>query len=90
MCEGARASLFSGTQKRLTLSTLEADYLELTFVLMQVLVLRQVRRFMSSEVGVPCISVFEDIQGAVQIEQTPRYTPTIRRTSTYVTTSIGK
>ena len=40
-------------------------------VMKEVLFLRQVWRFMLPDVGMPCIPVFEDNEGAVQLAQNP-------------------
>ena len=71
MCGGACVSWFSRTQKCVTLSTTEAEYVALADVIKEVLFLRQVWRFMLPDVGMPCIPVFEDNQGAVQLAQNP-------------------
>ena len=71
MCGGASVSWFSRTQKCVTLSTTEAKYVALADVIKEVLFLRQVWRFMLPEVGMPCIPVFEDNEGAVQLTQNP-------------------
>ena len=46
MCGGACVSWFSTTQKCVTLSTTEAEYVALADVMKEVLFLRQVYRFM--------------------------------------------
>ena len=71
MCGGACVSWFSRTQKCVTLSTTEAEYVALADVMKEVLFLRQVWRFMLPDVGMPCIPVFEDNEGAVQLAQNP-------------------
>ena len=68
---GACASWSSGAQKYVTLSTTEAEYVALADVIKEVLFFRQVWPFMLPEVGMPCIPVFEDNQGAVQLAQNP-------------------
>ena len=67
MCGGACVSWFSKTHKCKTLSTTE----ELADIVKEVLFLRQVWHFMLSDVGMPCIPVFEDNEGAVQLTQNP-------------------
>ncbi|CAM9518845.1 unnamed protein product [Ectocarpus fasciculatus] len=67
MCGGGCISWFSRTQKCVTLSRTEAEYVSLAGVSF----LRQVRRFMLPEAGRPCIPVFEDNQGAIQLAQNP-------------------
>ena len=71
MCGGACVSWFSRTQKCVTLSTTEAEYVALAGTIKEVLFLRQVWRFMLPDVGMPCIPVFEGNQGAVQLAQNP-------------------
>ena len=71
MCGGGCVSWFSRTQKCVTLSTAEAEYVAITDVLKEVLFLRQVWRFMLPELVMPCIPVFEDNQGAIQIAKNP-------------------
>ena len=63
---------FSRTQKCVTLSTSEAEYVALGNAVQELLLfLRQVWRFMSSGKGMPCFPVFEDNQGAGQLSQNP-------------------
>ena len=64
-------SWFSRTQKCVTLSTTEAEYVALADVMKEVLFLRQAWCFMLPDVGMPCIPVFEDNERAVQIAQNP-------------------
>ena len=71
MCGGGCVSWFSRTQKCVTLSTAEAEYVAITDVLKEVLFLRQVWRFMLPEMVMPCIPVFEDNEGAIQIAKNP-------------------
>ncbi|CAB1113965.1 unnamed protein product [Ectocarpus sp. CCAP 1310/34] len=71
MCEGVCVTWFSRTQKCVTLSTTEAEYVAIADVLKEVLFLRQVWRFMLPDAGMPCIPVFEDNQGAIQIAHNP-------------------
>ncbi|CAM9606791.1 unnamed protein product [Pylaiella littoralis] len=71
MCGGGCVSWFSRTQKCVTLSTTEVEYVALAEVTKEVLFLRQVWRFMSPEVGMPCIPVFEDNEGAIQLAKNP-------------------
>ena len=67
MSGGASVSWFSRTQKCVTFPRTEAKYVALADVIIEVLFLRQVWRFMLPEVGMPCIPVFEDNEGAVQL-----------------------
>ncbi|CAB1120295.1 unnamed protein product [Ectocarpus sp. CCAP 1310/34] len=71
MCGGGCVTWFSRTQKCVTLSTTEAEYVAFADVLKEVLFLRQVWRFMLPDTGMPCIPVFEDNQGAIQIAHNP-------------------
>ena len=71
MFGGASVSWVSRTQKCVTLSTTEAEYVALADVIKEVLFLRHIWRFMLPEVGMPCIPVFEDNEFAVQLTQNP-------------------
>ena len=71
MCEGAAVSWFSRTQKCVTLSTTEAEYVALSDDLKEVLFLRQVWRFVVPQASMICISVFEDNQGELQRAHNP-------------------
>ena len=53
------------------LSTSEAGYVALGDAVKELLFLRQVWRFMLPGKVMPCFSVFEDNQGAVQLAQNP-------------------
>ena len=55
MCGGACVAWFSRTQKCVTLSTTQAEYVALADVMKEVLFLRQVWRFTLADVGMPCI-----------------------------------
>ena len=71
MCGGACVCWFSRTQKCVTLSTSEAEYVALGDVVKELLFLRQTWRFMLLGKGMPCFPIFEDNQGAVQLSQNP-------------------
>ena len=71
MCGGACVCWFSRTQKCVTLSTSEAEYVALGDAVKELLFLRQVWRFMLPGKGMPCFPIFEDNQGAVQLSQNP-------------------
>lgn len=64
-------SWFPRTQKCVTLSAAEAEYVAIADIVKEVLFSRQVRRFMLPEVVMPCTPVFEDTEGAFQIAQNP-------------------
>ena len=65
MCAGACVCWFSRTQKCVTLSTSEAEYVALDDAVKEFLFLRQVWRFMIPGKEKPCFPVFEDNQGAL-------------------------
>ena len=66
MCGGVSVCWFSRTQKCVTLSTSEAEYVALGDAGKELLFLRQVWRFiMLPSKVIPCFPVFEDHQGAV-------------------------
>ena len=71
MCGGACVCWFSRTEKCVTLSTSEAEYIALGDAVKELLFLRQVWRFMLPGQGMPCFPIFEDNQGAVQLSQNP-------------------
>ena len=68
---GACVSWFSRTQKCVTLSASEAEYVALGDAVKELLLLRQVWRFMIPGKGMPCFPVFEDNQGALQLSKNP-------------------
>ncbi|CAB1100735.1 unnamed protein product [Ectocarpus sp. CCAP 1310/34] len=70
-CGGGAVSWFSEHRSVATLSTTEAECVALGDVVKGILFLRQIRRFMLPQVGMPCIPVFEDNQGAIQLAQNP-------------------
>ena len=84
MCGGAFVFWFSRTQKCVTLSTFEAEYVALGDAVKELLFLRQVWRFMIPGKEMPCFPVFEDNQGALQLSKKRTQT---RNTSTFVITS---
>ena len=59
------------TQKCVTLSTTQAEYVAMSDVAMEILFLRQVWRLMLPRAGIPCIPLFEDNEGAIQIAKHP-------------------
>ena len=71
MCGGASVCWFSRTQKCVTLSTSEVEYVALGDAVKDLLFLRQVWRFMLPSKAMPCFPAFEDNQGAVQLGQNP-------------------
>ena len=71
MCAGGGVSWYSKTQKCVTLSTTQAEYVAMSDVAKEILFSRQVWRFMLPRVGMPCIPLFEDNEGAIQIAKHP-------------------
>ena len=71
MCGGASVCWFSRTQKCVTLSTSEAEYVALEDAVNEVLFLRQIWRFMLPSKVMCCFPVFEANPGAVQLAQNP-------------------
>ena len=71
MCGGANVCWFSRTQKCVTLSTSQAEYVTLGDAVKELLFLRQIWRFMLPSKAMPCFLVFEDNQGAVQLADNP-------------------
>ena len=71
MCGGASVCWFFRTQKCVTLSTSEAEYVALGDAVKELLFLRQIWRFMLPSKVMPCFPVFEDNQGAVQLAENP-------------------
>lgn len=69
--EGAAVSWFSSTQKCVTLSTTEAEYVALTEGIKEVMFMRHVSCFLLQDRDVPCMKVSEDDQGAEQMTQNP-------------------
>ena len=68
---GACVCCFFKTQKWVTLSTSEAEYVALGDAVKELLFLRQLWHFMLPGKGMPCFPIFEDNQGAVQLSQNP-------------------
>ena len=62
---------FSRTQKCVTLSTSEAEYVTLGNAVKELLFLGQVWRSMIPGKGMTCFVVFEDNQGALQLSKNP-------------------
>ena len=76
MCGGACVCWFSRYvgfpgRRNVSLSTSEAEYVAHGDAVKELLFLRQVWHFMSPGKGMPCFSIFEDNQGAVQLSQNP-------------------
>ena len=67
LCGGAAVSWFSRTQKCVTLSTSEAEYVALGDAVKEALFMRHVWCFLFPGRVVPCMRVFEDNMGALQL-----------------------
>ena len=71
MCGGAAIQWISRTQKCTTLSSSEAEYVPMAGGFKEALFLRPVWRFLLPDFGDPCIRVFEDNKGAIQMAVDP-------------------
>ena len=71
MCAGGVIIWYSKTQRCVTLSTTEAEYVALADIVKELLFIRQVWGFMLPEAGTPCIPVYEDNEGAINIAKHP-------------------
>ena len=71
MCAGGPVFWFSRTQKCVTLSTTEAEYVALADMVKEVLYGKGVWRFMLPGAPAPCMPVFEDNEGAIAIAENP-------------------
>ena len=70
MCAGACVCWFSRTQKCVTLSTTEAEYVALADTIKKVLFLRYVWSFILPGLGPACITILED-KGASHLAHNP-------------------
>lgn len=68
---GACVQWFSVRQKYVTISTAEAEYVAIAEIVKEVLFMQQVWRFMLPRAGTPCVSVFQNNEGAAQLAQNP-------------------
>ena len=68
MCRGS-VSWHSKTQKCVTLSTTQAEYVAMSDK--EILFLRQVWFFMLPKARMPCIAMYDDNEGAIQIAKHP-------------------
>ena len=75
-CGGTLLSCFSRTQKCVTLSTTEAEYVAMTDGVKEALYVRGVLAFLIPSLGAMSIGVYEDNKGAIDLANS---TPTSRR-----------
>ena len=71
MCAGGPVSWHSKTHKCVTLSTTPAEYVAMSDMGKENLFLRQVWYFMLPKARMPCIAMYEDNEGAIQIAKHP-------------------
>ena len=71
MREGASVCWFTRTQKCVTLLTSEAEYVALGDAVKELLVLKQISRFMFPNKVMPCFPDFEGNQSTVKLAQNP-------------------
>lgn len=75
MCAGACVSFFSRTQKSVTLSSTEAEYVAMAEGMKEAIFLRYLWTFIFPNVDVGCTSVKEDNVGAIHLANNPATTP---------------
>ena len=75
MCAGACGSFFSRTQKSVTLSPTEAEYIAMADGLKEAIFLRYIWSFIVSDRDVGCTKVKEDNVGALHLANNPATTP---------------
>ena len=71
MCGGSAVSWFSRTQKCVTLSTSEAEYVAMGDSVKEALFIRSVWSFMLPDRAKPCLRIYEDNAGAIQLAENP-------------------
>ena len=71
MCAGGPVSWHSKTQKCVTLSTTQAEYVGISDMGKDILFLRQVCCFMFPKASIPCIATYEDNEGAIKTAKHP-------------------
>ena len=75
MCAGACVSCFSGTQKSVTVSSTEAEYVAMADGLKEAIFLRYLWSFIFPGRDVGCTVVGEDYVGALHLANNPAITP---------------
>ena len=71
MCAGVVVSWHSKTKKCVTLSTTQAEYMAMSDMGKEISSLKQVWCFMLPKARIPCIAMYEDNEGAIQIAKHP-------------------
>ena len=71
MYAGGPVSWHSKTQKCVTLSTTQAEHVAMSDIGREILFLRQVWFFMLPKARMPCIAMYDDNEGAIQIAKHP-------------------
>ena len=80
ICAGACVSFFSRTQKNVTLSSTEAEYVALAAGIKKtIFFLRYIWRFIFPDRNIGCTLVKEDNVGAIQLAKNPQTTPNSNR-----------
>ena len=75
MCAGGCVSFFSRTQKSVTLSSTEAEYVAMAEGLKEAIFLRYMGNFIFPDGDVGCTTVHEDNVGALHLANNPATTP---------------
>ena len=75
MCAGACVSFFSRTQKSVTLSSTEAEYVAMAEGFKEAIFLRYIWSFIFPDRDVGCTTIFEDNVGALHLANNPTTTP---------------
>ena len=78
LCGGATVSWFSRTQRCVTLSSTEAEYVAMGEVVKEALFVRNVLEFLVPGVHKPPIVVYEDNEGAIKLADNPLSTARTR------------
>ena len=75
MCAGACVSFFSRTQKSVTLSSTDAEYVAMAEGFKKAIFLQYIWGFIFPDRDVGCTSIFEDNVGALHLTNNPATTP---------------
>ena len=80
MCAGACVSFFSRTQKSVTLSSTEAEYVAMAEGFKEAIFLWYIWSFIFPDRDVGCTAIFEDNVGALHLAHNPATTPNPKHT----------